>query len=262
MLLLEYYNDLNKGMINKDTKKNILRDLLKTDYIARDRRMILDLEIDQSDSFDSIGLMSDYDDKNCIQKFYVYRQPIYLSYNGFNLFTSYYEIIKELKKREIPYSFSSESGRMFLENESIEIQIPDLDFDENNEVMIYENDKVSMIIFNLEKSNGSISFEKLSSHHIPSKVTYENSNISSDDGPAMRMNYNHEKYFASHGKSKKTLRFLEQQKQLVQEGKIMKAIQIDEEDIRSKTTTTYASALKEMKDYARKLNPNDFISKK
>ena len=60
------------------------------------------------------------------------------------------EIVEELGKRNIPYSFTSESGRMFIENENIEIQIPDLDFDENNEVTIDEEGKVIMIIFNLE----------------------------------------------------------------------------------------------------------------
>ena len=262
MLIIEYYDDPNKGMINKNTRKNELRKLLKSDYIASEKKMILDLQVDQSDLFRSLGILSKYQDNDFIKVFIVSTPPIYLSYNGFNLFTNFNEIVEELGKRNIPYSFTSESGRMFIENENIEIQIPDLDFDENNEVTIDEEGKVIMIIFNLEKLNGSISFERLSSHHIPSKVTYENSNISSDDGPAIRMDYDHEKYFASHGKSRKTLRFLELQKQLVQEGKIMKAIQVDEEDIRFKTSSTYASALKEMKDYARKLDPNDFISKK
>ena len=38
MLIIEYYDDPNKGMINKNTRKNELRKLLKSDYIASMRK--------------------------------------------------------------------------------------------------------------------------------------------------------------------------------------------------------------------------------
>ncbi|WP_397601921.1 hypothetical protein [Silvanigrella sp.] len=136
-----------------------------------------------------------------------------------------------------------------------------MNYDENKDQVSNELCKVVSFNFELQKLNGSISFERLSSHHIPSKVTYENSNISVDNGPAIRMNYDHEKYFSCHGKSRKILKYLEKQKQLVQNGKVMDAIQNDEDDIIGKTITTYSRAIKEMKDYARNLSPSDFIIK-
>jgi len=263
MLIIEYYEDPERGMINKSTTKEKLRKLLKTNYLHREKQIFYEIPCPQKDYFDYLGIYASYDDNNNLTDFEINTTPIYLSYKNFNLFTDYNLLMKEINKRVIPYHFDYENHTIYLENKSIRIFIPDLNYlEKENKINFNEGGKISIVYLNFQTLNGSISFERLSSHHIPSKVTYEYSNISSDDGPVIRMDYDHEKYFASHGKSRKTLRFLELQKQLVQEGKIMKAIQVDEEDIRFKTSSTYASALKEMKDYARKLDPNDFISKK
>ncbi len=259
MLILEYYEDMNKGMINKNTKKTELRSLIKTNFIARDQEEFHGVHIDQVDFFKCIGVHVYYDKNDYLKEFFIVNTPIYLSYKGINLYSNYNEVTKGLKKRKIPYEV--EYDRIYIENEMIEIQIPGIIKNEDK-VVIYEgNGEVKGVNFELHKLNGSISFERLSSHHIPSKVTYENSNISVDNGPAIRMNYDHEKYFSCHGKSRKTLKYLEKQKQLVQNGKVMEAIQNDEDDIIGKTSTTYSRAIKEMKDYARTLNPNDFIHK-
>lgn len=263
MLIIEYYDDPERGIINKNTTKEELRKYLKSSYLYDEKRVFYDIPCPQGDYFHYLGIGTINNDSNYIDAFTVNSTPIYLYYKGFNLYTDYNKIMKEFKKRKIPFQYAFEGHAILLENEKIRICISDLDnWEEDGKITYSDNGEVQSVGFEMQKLNGSISFERLSSHHIPSKVTYENSNISSDDGPAIRMSYDHEKYFASHGKSRKTLRFLEQQKQLVQGGKIMKAIQVDEEDIRFKTSSTYASALKEMKDYARKLDPNDFISKK
>ncbi len=262
MLIIEYYDDPERGMINKNTTKEELRKLLKTNFLYREKEVFYDIPYSQTDSFDCVGIAAIYNDNDYIDIFSIDRTPIYLSYKNINLFTDYKSILNEFKKRKIPFQYEIESHAIKIENDKIYIIVSNLNYwQENDKITYSENGEVQSVGFEIQKLNGSISFERLSSHHIPSKVTYENSNISSDDGPAIRMDYDHEKYFVSHGKSRKTLRFLEQQKLLVQDGKIMQAIQVDEEDIRFKTSSTYASALKEMKDYARKLDPNDFISK-
>ncbi len=175
-------------------------------------------------------------------------------YKSFNLFCKYQDLKNFFKDKKINYK-SDDTG-IEIEKSGIGIYIPDIDVEdpdkEEGPVIV----KAIGIDFN--ETNCSISFERLTSHHIPSKVTYENSNISSAKSPAIRMNYEEEKYLASHGKSKKTLKYLEQQKKLVQNGKFMDAIQNDEDNITDKTSTTYSRALKEMKDYARTLNRNDF----
>jgi hypothetical protein len=257
MLILEYYEDMNKGMINKNTKKTELRSLIKTNFIERNQKV--EYDYNHIDFFVCEGAHAFYDDSDKLIGFFIVNTPIYLSYKGINLYTNYKEITIELKKRKIPYEV--EYDRIYIENEKIEIQIPGI-IKKENKVVIYEgNGEVKGVNFELQKLNGSISFERLSSHHIPSKVTYENSNISADNGPAIRMNYDHEKYFSCHGKSRKALKYLEKQKQLVQNGKVMDAIQNDEDEIKAQTSTTYSRAIKEMKDYARTLNPNDFKSK-
>ena len=255
MLIYEYFEDFNKGLINKKTKKNDLRKILKSNYLEFPKEEFYN----KRDSFRSIGIMVMYDDNDYLQSIEINTIPLYLSFKNFNLFTFYEEIVKELRNKKI--DFVTESEGIHLEKKNINIYLPEMNYDENKDQVSNELCKVVSFNFELQKLNGSISFERLSSHHIPSKVTYENSNISADNGPAIRMNYDHEKYFSCHGKSRKTLKYLEKQKQLVQNGKVMDAIQNDEDDIIGKTITTYSRAIKEMKDYARNLSPSDFIIK-
>ena len=255
MLIYEYYEDINKGIFKKYTRRSELRKLLKSNYLERAKEEMARA----TDFFDWVGIITAYDDNDYLQSFEVVSKVLYLGFKEFNLFTNYKEISDELKKRKTPYKIEYEG--MYFENGNIGIYLPDMNYDENKDRVLNDLSNVTAVNFELQKLNGSISFERLSSHHIPSKVTYENSNISADNGPAIRMNYDHEKYFSCHGKSRKTLKYLEKQKQLVQNGKVMDAIQNDEDEIKAQTSTTYSRAIKEMKDYARTLNPNDFIHK-
>jgi len=185
------------------------------------------------------------------------------------LFTLYKELVKELRDKKI--NFVTENEGIHLEKKNINIYLPEMNYDENKDRVLNDLSNVTAVNFELHKLNGSISFERLSSHHIPSKVTYENRNISADNGPAIRMNYYHEKYFYCHGKSRKTLKYLEKQKQLVQNGKVMDEIQNDEDEIKLKTNRCairicVKNALATSKDRDRnqrqirlKLNANEIV---
>ena len=80
-------------------------------------------------------------------------------------------------------------------------------------------------------------------------------------GPAIRMNYVHQKYFASHGYSNKAVEYRKLQKKLIEEENLMDAIEMDIADIKSKTGSIYGWALLQMREYAQSLDPKDFIKK-
>jgi hypothetical protein len=88
---------------------------------------------------------------------------------------------------------------LYLENKKLGLYVPDLVLDPKNPI----NEKAIVKTVLVDFSKGcSVSFERLISNHIPSKEAYLGSKTSSDNGPAIRMSYDDQKYFASHGKSK------------------------------------------------------------
>ncbi|PST26168.1 hypothetical protein C7U60_03795 [Mesorhizobium plurifarium] len=101
----------------------------------------------------------------------------------------------------------------------------------------------------------------LDSHHCPAKKCYEGAPISTADGPAIKMDANDHKRTRSYGSGEEAQEFRARQKALLLEGKLMEAIQMDIDDIRSIAGSKYDKAIAEMLDYARTLDPQDFISK-
>ena len=102
----------------------------------------------------------------------------------------------------------------------------------------------------------------LDSHHCPAKDCYKKSLISSEDGPAIKMDPEDHKLTASYGRSKEAERYRAKQKELLDEGKLEEAINMDVMDIRQKFGNKYDNAIEEMLEYAKKLNPNDFKNKR
>ena len=101
----------------------------------------------------------------------------------------------------------------------------------------------------------------LDSHHCPAKSCYKAAPISSNDGPAIKMDPKDHESTASHGNGDAAKAYREQQKALLQQGKLQEAVDMDINDIRSKFGTKYDEAIEQMQDYVKTLNPNDFMPK-
>lgn len=102
----------------------------------------------------------------------------------------------------------------------------------------------------------------LDSHHCPAKACYSNSSMTQDKGPAIQMDPIDHKQTASYANSSDAQRYREKQKELLNQGRLNEAIQMDVDDIRSKFGNKYDKAIKEMIDYSKTLNPNNFKEKK
>lgn len=98
------------------------------------------------------------------------------------------------------------------------------------------------------------------SHHCPAKNCYKDAPISSSDGPAIKMEPADHKKTASWGSSDDAIEYRAKQQELLNQGKLNEAMQKDIDDIRSKFGNKYDNAIKEMVEYTKTLNPNDFKS--
>jgi filamentous hemagglutinin len=98
----------------------------------------------------------------------------------------------------------------------------------------------------------------LDSHHCPAQKCYKGAPISSRDGPAIKMDPEDHKQTASNGNSDDARAYRARQKELLEEGRLMDAIQMDIDDIRKNFGSKYDEGIKQMLDYASKLDPNDF----
>ncbi len=98
----------------------------------------------------------------------------------------------------------------------------------------------------------------LDSHHCPAQKCYKGAPISSRDGPAIKMDPEDHKRTASNGNSDDARAYRARQKELLEEGRLMDAIQMDIDDIRKNFGSKYDEGIKQMLDYASKLDPNDF----
>ncbi|WP_448098363.1 hemagglutinin repeat-containing protein [Luteibacter yeojuensis] len=96
------------------------------------------------------------------------------------------------------------------------------------------------------------------SHHCPAKSCYAGSLISSQDGPAIKMDPKDHAKTASHGNGAEAMAYREKQQQLLSEGKLEEAMQMDIDDIHAKFGNKYDANIQQMLDYAKSLNPNDF----
>ncbi|WP_239995261.1 VENN motif pre-toxin domain-containing protein [Neisseria lactamica] len=102
----------------------------------------------------------------------------------------------------------------------------------------------------------------LDSHHCPAKDCYKGAPISSEQGPAIKMDPKDHRLTESYGRSPYAIQYRAKQKELLEQGKLKEAIEMDVRDIRSKFGSKYDKAIEEMLEYSRKLDPNSFKIKK
>ncbi|APJ02827.1 PAAR domain-containing protein [Silvanigrella aquatica] len=108
----------------------------------------------------------------------------------------------------------------------------------------------------------------LDSHHMPAKSAYEGSKMNPDgeakQGPAIKMEPKDHRDTKSYGK--KGEQYRQKQKELIQQGKLKEAVQMDIEDIRrialeDGKPDKYECGIKEYIENYNKYDPNDFIIK-
>ncbi|MBB3761315.1 filamentous hemagglutinin [Xanthomonas arboricola] len=98
----------------------------------------------------------------------------------------------------------------------------------------------------------------LDSHHCPAQSCYKGAPIGSNAGPAIKMDPEDHELTASFGRSKSAQAYRDKQKDLLDQGRLMEAVQMDVDDIRAKFGSKYDSHIQQMLDYAKTLNPDDF----
>jgi filamentous hemagglutinin len=98
----------------------------------------------------------------------------------------------------------------------------------------------------------------MDSHHCPAKNCYGAAPISSADGPAIKMDPADHANTASYGNGPAARAYRAKQQELLQQGRLNEAIQMDVNDIRAKFGGKYEENIRQMLDYANKLDPNDF----
>ncbi|MCC8567409.1 hemagglutinin repeat-containing protein [Xanthomonas citri] len=84
----------------------------------------------------------------------------------------------------------------------------------------------------------------LDSHHCPAKACYASAPISSDRGPAIKMDPGDHKKTASNGPGDDAVAYRAKQQELLEQGRLMEAQQMDIDDIRSKFGNKYDDAIK------------------
>ncbi|CAG67838.1 MULTISPECIES: hypothetical protein [Acinetobacter] len=99
------------------------------------------------------------------------------------------------------------------------------------------------------------------SHHCPAKNCYKDAPISSSDGPAIKMEPADHRETASYGNSDAAKKYREKQQELLNQGRLQEAVDMDIHDIRSKFGDKYDQHILEMQKYIDTLDPNIFIKK-
>lgn len=77
--------------------------------------------------------------------------------------------------------------------------------------------------------------------------------LSRNDGPAIRMDKEDHRETASCGNSREAREYRERQKELIDDGKFEEAVNMDIEDIREKFGDKYDDAINEMLEYVEEL---------
>lgn len=93
-------------------------------------------------------------------------------------------------------------------------------------------------------------------HHMPADIFTE---LSREDGPAIKMDIEDHRITASCGSSKEARDYRNIQKQFIEEGKFREALKMDIDDLREKFGDKYDEAISEMLVYVEKLEQEDRI---
>lgn len=87
-------------------------------------------------------------------------------------------------------------------------------------------------------------------HHMPSNSASE---LPTDDGPCIVMDYEDHRETASCGNSREAKEYRDKQKELIEQGKFREAFQMDVDDIRAKFGDKYDEAISKAEEYVDKL---------
>lgn len=82
--------------------------------------------------------------------------------------------------------------------------------------------------------NREVPVDGKDSHHTPAKDSYKHTELSKEDGPAIKMDPEDHRRTASYGSSDDAMAYRNKQKELIDKGKFKEAIQMDFDDIKSK----------------------------
>lgn len=91
---------------------------------------------------------------------------------------------------------------------------------------------------------------KVEVHHMPADSI---SPLERKNGPSIKMDKEDHKLTASYGSSRDAKEYRAEQKELIDNGKFLEALQMDIDDIHSKFGDKYDDAISELKDYTDKL---------
>ncbi len=248
MFMFKFHSAVTEGDIFPFISQASLRNILRSNYIVE--TPLNNVNYFSKDIFDSLDIEALYNNKMQLIKLII---PNYIEfiYHDFDLFTRYRDIIKFLRTEKINYSFDKQTKVLSLENNKISIH-----FDEFDE---FENPSVHHLILNYDNGWFSLSLKRIIYNYFPDKRLYNMSFITDKTAPKITVYFEQSRYFPSNGKSLAAKRYLEMQKSLIKEGKVIDAIKMEVNDIKSKTSTLYTVSLKEMMDYANTLIPIDFM---
>lgn len=246
MILFVYHDNPNEGDLKAGMPREEVRKILNSYYRLSSKGGTFK---NCTDAFGELSLHTLHNIDNKLIDIEIFTGNIF-EYKCIDFFTTYSELVKALKEKKINYV--EEDAGITIIKDKLSLYVPDMDYEPDAEI--------KSVYVNLE-AGCSVSLLRLESNHIPSKMTYEGSNVDPMDGPAVRMDYEDLKYFSSHGKSKDARHYREVQKKLVQAGRVMDAIKMDIDDIKSKSRSKYLRPLLEVKKLALTMNSKDFIKK-
>lgn len=101
----------------------------------------------------------------------------------------------------------------------------------------------------------------MDSRHCPAKGCYTHAPISSWDGPAIKIDPKDHEKTASYGSSDQAVAYRNRQEELLEQGRLMEAVQMDVDDLRRLFGDKYEVGIREMLEYVDKLDPKSFIRK-
>lgn len=91
---------------------------------------------------------------------------------------------------------------------------------------------------------------------MPAQDSFKGAKIHPDNALAIQMDPFDHKQTASHGKRKKAFAYRNKQRELLKQGRLLDAIEMDKADIRSFAGDKYECAFQELDELAIKVDPN------
>ncbi len=177
------------------------------------------------------------------------------------------DLDKPLNKSEVKENMVFKENNFNLKdldkplNYELEVKETDIAYKENN--VLDTNEKKDIDVHNSdiskfeEKQGGRFGDifkdgegETVEVHHMPADSVTE---LSRNDGPAIRMDKEDHRETASCGNSREAREYRERQKELIDDGKFEEAVNMDIEDIREKFGDKYDDAINEMLEYVEEL---------